>query len=235
MNAKTLMAEITNTGDTVRAKGSMRFFKTGKGEYGEGDQFVGVTMPEIRKICKKYRKLDIENLGQLFRSPIHEHRVAAVVIMADTFKKASPARQDDLFNLYLQALRNKQINNWDMVDISCPHVIGEYLLDKPVDILYELAKSENLWERRTAIISTFTFLRDGDATHSLRLAELLLRDKHDLMHKAVGWVLREVGKKFGQETLTVFLDKHAKTMPRTALRYAIEKLEPELRRKYLAK
>lgn len=237
MNGKQLNAikkELDAQADPVRASHSLRFFKTGPGQYGEGDVFIGITMPALRKVCKNYRDLSIADLRELLASKVHEHRMAAVVIMADVFKKSSPTRQDDIYNLYMQGLRKNQINNWDIIDVSCPHIIGEYLLDKPADPLYDLAKSDHLWSKRVAIISTFMFLKYGNATDTIRISEILLHDAHDLIQKAVGWALREVGKTAGEETLTVFLDKHAGCMPRTMLRYSIEKLSTKQRQHYLA-
>ncbi|MCA9348621.1 DNA alkylation repair protein [Candidatus Saccharibacteria bacterium] len=233
MLADRVIQELETLGDAKRAAGAHRFFKADPGGYGEGDQFIGVTMPQIRLACRIYRKLEYQEIAKLLASPIHEHRMAALIIMVDVFKKADQPTQTKLFELYLQALKHGQINNWDFVDVTCPHIVGAYLLDKPVEILYNLAESPNIWERRTAIISTFAFIRQGNVAHSLRIAEILLHDKHDLIHKAVGWTLREVGKRDGQATLTAFLDNHAHDMPRTALRYAIERLDQSLRKKYL--
>lgn len=210
-----------------------RFFKTGKGQYAEGDIFVGVTVPTTRKICKKYHEMDVVEIEKCLDNPIHEVRLAAVIIMAEKSKKGSGALKKTLFDLYLR--RTDRINNWDIVDVSCRDVVGAYLLDKPRDILYKLAKSDSLWERRIAMVSTLAFMRAGQDADVYKIATLLLMDKHDLIHKAVGWMLREAGKKVSRANLVAFLNQHAKTMPRTALRYAIEHFDPETRQKFMQK
>lgn len=230
---KKLVNELQHAADKQRAVGAARFFKTGPGQYGEGDVFIGISNPKLRKIAKRYSHLSLEELKTMLSNPIHEYRLVALIIMVNTFKKSSFAHQDDLYSLYLWALKKGHINNWDLIDLSAPNIIGEYLLDKPTDILDELAASSSIWEKRVAILSTAAFLRKGDATQTLRIVTKLVDDKHDLIQKAAGWLLREVGKRNGQETLTVFLDKHATTMPRTALRYSIERLSPELRAHYM--
>ncbi|QQS19910.1 DNA alkylation repair protein [Candidatus Saccharibacteria bacterium] len=206
------------------------FFKTGPGEYGEGDQFIGVRVPNIRKVCKKFRNLPLKEVQQLLESPVHEHRMAGVIILTLQYPKADDKQA--IYELYLAELGNGHINNWDLVDVSCRHIVGEHLRENRSK-LYELAKSESLWERRASIISTFAYIAKGDASTSLALAELLLGDKHDLMHKAVGWTLREVGKRCDEQLLRTFLSRHAPTMPRTTLRYAIEHLPEDERKGYL--
>lgn len=233
MSATTLLAELNAASDPMRAQHALRFFKTGKGQYGEGDQFIGVTMPDLREICKQHRDLSVQELRTLLLSPIHEHRMAAVVTMSDIFKKKSDTEQQELYDLYLEGVRSNYINNWDLVDVSAKHVVGTYLLQRPRDILYKLARTDHLWSKRVAILSTPAFYTKGDPTDTLALAEILLYDSHDLMHKAVGWMLREVGKYVDESLLTEFLDKHAATMPRTTLRYAIEKLSAEKRKHYM--
>lgn len=232
----------------TRAKASQRYFKTGKGEYGEGDVFLGLSTPTLMGVVKKYYDLGFNDLQKLLDSKIHEHRSAAVVILCRKFKRGEdpPARftakraieagregkraREIFFNFYLKNTNN--INNWDLVDISAPKIVGEYLLDKDRAILYKLAKSNLLWERRIAIISTFAFIRDGQFDDSMKIAEILLNDKEDLIHKAVGWVLREVGKR-DLDALENFLLKHGTKMPRTMLRYSIEKFSEEKRKEYL--
>jgi 3-methyladenine DNA glycosylase AlkD len=231
--ASLLIDELNSLGNPIAAEHAQRFFKTGKGQYGEGDQFIGISNPVLRGVCKRYKQLGIADLQRLLDSPIHEHRLAALVIMSNSFSKSSHATQDDMYDLYMRNLRNNRINNWDLIDISAQHIIGEYLLDKPADPLYDMARSHNLWVKRASILSTFAFLRSGDATHTIRLAEILLFDAHDLIQKAVGWLMREVGKKAGEATLLAFLDKHAHEMPRTALRYSIERLTKEQRSYYM--
>lgn len=209
-----------------------KFFKTGPGQYGEGDKFIGVTVPQIRAVCAKYKDLNLAQIEKLLENPIHEARLGATLIMADQAKRAKKdeATKKALYDLYLK--RTDRINNWDLVDTSCHQVVGGYLIDRPRDILYKLAKSDSLWERRISIISTFYFVREGQLNDTFKIAELLVNDKQDLMHKAVGWALREAGKK-DETKLLKFLDKHAATMPRTALRYAIERLEPDQKLRYM--
>lgn len=210
-----------------------RFFKSYKGGYSEGDVFIGATVPLIRAVCKKYKSMALAEIEKALESPTHETRLAAVIIMVNQAKKASPQHKKALFDLYLR--RTDRINNWDIVDASCRDVVGEYLLDKPKGILYELARSDSLWERRIAMVSTWAFIRQGQVDDTFKMAALLLTDKHDLIHKAVGWMLREAGKKVGQAPLKAWLDKYYKHMPRTALRYAIEHFDPATRQNYLKK
>lgn len=210
-----------------------RFFKTGKGQYGEGDRFVGATVPEVRRVCKTYKDLSLAEIEKLLESPIHEARLGAVIVMAEQAKRAKKdeAQKKALYDLYLR--RTDRINNWDIVDSSAPQVVGAYLQDKSRDILYKLAGSESLWERRISIISTLHFVRSGELAETFKIAKLLLGDKQDLIHKAVGWALREAGKK-DRHSLLEFLDQHALAMPRTALRYAIEHLSPEQKQHYMS-
>lgn len=209
-----------------------RFFKSGPGEYGEGDIFVGVRVPDNRLVCRQFRDMPRGELIKMLDSPIHEVRLGAVMIMADQSKRAknSPAVRKTLYNLYLQ--KTNRINNWDIVDASCRDVVGGYLFDKPRTPLQRLAKSKNIWERRIAMVSTWYFIREGQVDDTFAIAKLLLSDTHDLIHKAVGWMLREAGKK-DVTKLRQFLDQHAATMPRTALRYAIEHFNAEERAHYL--
>jgi len=235
-----------------KAKILQRFFKTGKGEYGEGDIFLGLTMGQNREIAKQFLDLGFDEIQQLLDSEIHEKRMIGLLILVDKFKDY-PTK---VYNFYLK--NAKKINNWDLVDVTCHKIVGAFLLDKPRDILYKLAKSDNLWEKRISIISTFAFIREGDFEDTLKIAEILLGDNHDLkiqrilgprnsktrlrainvkvssdlIHKGVGWMLREVGKK-NQEVLEEFLKKHYKVMPRTMLRYTIERFEENLRQRYL--
>lgn len=209
-----------------------RYFKSGEGEYAEGDKFIGVRMGQIFALAKEFTAMPPNEIEKLLESPIHEARVGAVSIMdwQARSKKISDERRKELFDLYIK--RHDRINNWDLVDRSAPHVVGGYLVDKPRAILYRLACSKNIWERRTAIVSTFYFIRKGDIADTFKIAEMLLNDKEDLIHKATGGWLREAGKKDRQRLLS-FLDKHAATMPRVALRYTIEHLDKEQRAHYL--
>jgi len=209
-----------------------RFFKTGPGQYGENDEFFGLTVPQIHQIEAKYwKQADLDDVATLLNHPTHECRTVAVMFLVRMFQKSPPLLQKQISSFYLA--HTARINNWDLVDISAPKIIGAYLLDKPRSILFKLAKSTLIWDRRISIISTFTFIRQNDFNATMNISELLLADKHDLIHKAVGWMLREVGKR-NQKVLTDFLDLHAARMPRTALRYAIEKLPETSRRHYLA-
>lgn len=208
-----------------------RFFKTEKGEYGEGDIFLGVMVPDTRLVAKKYRDSSLTDIKISLQSKFHEERLCALLILVEKSKNKPMEKVfTQIFNFYLKNI--KFVNNWDLVDLSAPKIVGEYLVDKPRDILYKLVKSENLWARRVAIISTFAFIRRGDFSDTIRLSKILLTDKQDLLHKAVGWALREVGKK----SLSIeekFLKKYSQKMPRTMLRYAIEKFPKNKRFGYL--
>lgn len=209
-----------------------RHFQTAGGGYGEGDQFIGVRMGQVFALAKAHIDMPPAEIEMLLDSPIHEVRVGGLSIMDKQArrKKTPESRRKELFDLYLR--RHDRINNWDLVDVACGHVVGGYLVDKPRDVLYELARSDNIWERRTAIVSTSSFIRQGDLDDAFAIAELLLGDDHDLIHKATGWMLRFAGDK-DRPRLMRFLDQHAATMPRTALRYAIEKFSPDERAHYL--
>jgi 3-methyladenine DNA glycosylase AlkD len=209
-----------------------RFYKTGPGEYGEGDQFLGLTVPDTRLVAKKFKNLDFEDLAELFNSPFHEARLCAAIILNLQFKEAKTTPQrKKIFDFYLKQVRAERINNWDIVDVSAPWM-GVYLLevDDPMPLLIKFSKSKSLWQRRVSIILTFALIRAGDLEPTLIISEALLKDKEDLIHKAVGWMLRELGKK-DVMLLRSFLAKHSHEMPRTMLRYAIERLpEPERKR-----
>lgn len=209
----------------------LRYFKTGEGQYGEGDIFMGGRMGQVFALAKEFIEMSPDEIEKLLGGHIHEVRAGGLSIMDKQArrKKTSEDRRKELFDLYLR--RTDRINNWDLVDVSAPHVVGGYLFDKPRDVLYELAHSENMWERRTAIVSTYYFIRQGDLDDTYRIAEILLDDEEDLIHKATGGWLREAGKK-DRLRLLRFLDNHAATMPRTALRYAIEHLDKEQKQHY---
>jgi len=242
-----IVKELKKYKSKEKAKVLQGFFKTGKGEYGEGDIFIGVKVPEIRIIVKRFIDVDLDEVKKLLYSNIHEERLAGVLILTYKFFKSNEKEQKKIYNFYLK--NAKQINNWDLVDLSAPNIVGEYLQSitcHPFDrlrtgselvsgsrkILYKLAKSKNLWERRISIISTFIFIRNNDFEDTLKISEILLNDEHDLIHKAVGWMLREVGKR-NQAVEEKFLKEYYKIMPRTMLRYAIERFEEDLRQKYL--
>lgn len=220
--------DFAELADPRKAKILSRFFKTGKGEYGEGDVFLGLTVPEQRALSKKYANLPRSDLSKLLNSKIHEKRLTALLIMVAQFEN----NKKEIFDFYLKNI--DRINNWDLVDLSAPNIVGAYLFDKKRNELYNLAKSENLWARRISILSTFYFLREHDYSDTIKISEILLFDKHDLIHKATGWMLREMGKR-DQKVLVQFLSKHTSKMPRTMLRYAIEKFSPNVRKKYLNK
>ncbi|OGC93080.1 DNA alkylation repair protein [Candidatus Amesbacteria bacterium RIFCSPHIGHO2_02_FULL_47_9] len=226
-----LKKDIRRLANPAKAKILSRFFKTGPGEYGEGDIFLGLMVPQSRTISRKYKDLPLSDIQLLLNSKIHEERTIALAILVNRFAKSGVQDRKNIYGFYLANTKN--INNWDLVDISAPNIVGEYLLDKPLNILFKLAKSKSLWERRIAILSTFAFIYKGDPKPTLKIAEMLLHDKEDLIHKAVGWLLREVGKRCSQKVLTNFLDSHLGLLPRTTLRYAIERFPPKLRLKYL--
>lgn len=209
------------------------FFKTGPGEYGEGDIFIGVRVPAIRSICKTFASLSLTEISKLVTSPIHEMRMAGLIILANRAKKAKSDELFGYYDFYLGHLHRGFINNWDLIDVTCKDVVGRYLVDKDRKPLYDLAKSPMLWERRVAIVSTFAFLKLHQPTDTLALAEILLGDTHDLIHKATGWLLREAGKSCGETVLTDWLNDHVLLMPRTMLRYSIERLPEALRLHYL--
>lgn len=229
---KDLRFELKSLADPKKAQILQRFFKTSPGEYGAGDVFWGITSAKSRPLVRQYKDLSLKEIKQLLRSKIHEERQMALLILVFKYEHGTSLEQKRIYRLYLKS--TSYINNWDLVDLSAPKIVGAYLADKPRAILYKLVKSDNLWQRRIAVLATFYFIRQGQYTDILKLAKLLLTDKHDLMHKAVGWMLREVGKR-SPKTEIVFLNKYASQMPRTMLRYAIEKLPAGQRRHYLAK
>lgn len=226
--------EIQSNANLEKAKVYLRFFKTGEGHYGEGDQFIGLTVPEQRKIAQKYIDIQVQNLTPLITSPIHEHRLTALLILTYKYKKADEDTKKEIYEFYMK--NYPSINNWDLVDVTAPNIVGEYLLDRKSKrrILYEFATSDHLWKKRIAIISTFTFIKNEDFQDTINIAEILLEDKHDLIHKAVGWMLREMGKR-NEKKLLDFLDKHYRVMPRTMLRYSLERLDQEKKEFYMKK
>jgi len=212
------------------AKTMQWFFKTGSGDYGEGDFFIGLKVPVQRKLASKFKDLSLAEIKELLSSSFHEERLISLFILIDKYQKADEKGKKVIFNFYLE--NRKGINNWDLVDISAPKIIGRYLLEKDKSILFKFAVSKNLWERRIAILSTQEFIKNNNYKPTLQLAKMLIKDEHDLIHKAVGWMLREIGKK--DITLEEnFLRVHYKEMPRTMLRYAIEKFPETKRKKYL--
>jgi 3-methyladenine DNA glycosylase AlkD len=230
MKLKALRRDIRALGSPERAKHSLRFFRTGPGEYGEGDKFLGLTVPEMRAIAKQYRNLDHDEVLELLQSEWHEDRVVALLLLLDGYKRGDDARRRRIHGAYLA--NTHRINNWDLVDLSAGSIVGGHLDAAEISLLVKLAKSKDLWERRIAIVATFHFIKLGELAPTLRISEMLLGDKHDLIHKAVGWMLREVGKK-DRKILDAFLAKHYREMPRTTLRYAIERHPEPIRKRYL--
>lgn len=221
-------------GSATKALASRRFFKTNKGDYGEGDIFIGVTVPEQRKIAREYNFLSLKEIEKLLYNKIHEYRLTALLVLCYKYKTAQPEQQKKLFNFYIK--HRNCVNNWDLVDTSAPCIVGAFLHNNKAErkILYKYAQSKSLWERRIAIISTYYLIQQHDFRDAIKIATILLRDTHDLIHKAVGWMLREVGKR-DEVVLHHFLKKYASVMPRTMLRYAIEKLSPADKVRYMKK
>lgn len=216
--------------DPVKREYLPNFFKTGKGQYGEGDKFLGVVVPNTRLVAKKHKEEPFEVMAGLLQSEWHECRLCALLMLVERFKKSAEKERKVIYDFYL--MQTARINNWDLVDLSAPYIVGEYLKDKPREDLYRLADSTLLWDQRIAVVATVTLIRNNDFIDILRLAELLLHHPHDLMQKAIGWMLREMGKR-DKDLLLQFLDKYALDMPRTMLRYSIEKLTEEERRHYM--
>jgi 3-methyladenine DNA glycosylase AlkD len=230
INVQNILSTIKTLGDRQRAKNLQWFFKTGPGEYGEGDVFAGLRVPEIRKLAKEYHSIPLSTALQLLRSPIHEVRLLALLIMVRSFQQGDVLLKEKIYHTYLKHTR--LINNWDLVDLSAEHIVGAYLNTEEDDPLQALASSKLIWDRRIAIMATFHFIKKGRFDATLSIAQILLHDQEDLIHKAVGWMLREIGKR-DQAVEESFLQPYYKTMPRTMLRYAIEKFPEELRQRYL--
>jgi 3-methyladenine DNA glycosylase AlkD len=230
MTAIAVQDHLRSLGDPDAARAAARYFKTGSGQYGEGDIFLGLRAAVMHGLAKEHHALPLDELTVLLRSPIHEDRLLALLILVRRVSRADNATKKEIYKLYLEHTR--YINNWDLVDASAREIVGGYLADKSRKPLDRLAASKNLWERRIAIIATFYFIRQNDFADTLRIAERLLTDREDLIHKAVGWMLREVGKRH-QPALEAFLRRHCKSMPRTALRYAIERFPDQMRRAFL--
>ncbi|MBU0708013.1 DNA alkylation repair protein [Patescibacteria group bacterium] len=229
---KQVEKDLKKLANPQQVKILQRFFKTGPGEYGEGDIFLGIKVPVQRQVAKKYKVLSLADTIKLLQSKIHEHRMTALFILIFKYQEGDELGKKKIVDLYLK--NTKYINNWDLVDVTAPKIIGDYLVDKPRNILYKLAKSKDLWEKRIAMISTYAFIRRNDFDDAMKIAKILLNEKHDLMHKVVGWMLREVGKR-DQVVEENYLKKYYKTMPRTMLRYAIERFPESTRRQYLKK
>jgi len=234
LSLQKLQKEIRLYTNPEKAKLLMQFFKTGKGEYAEGDVFLGIMVPTLRNIAKKFNKLPTSDVRSLLGSKFHEERLMALFILTYQFQNGDEKKRSEIFSLYLA--NTKHINNWDLIDLSAPKIVGDFLFQKGkgIAILKKLAQSHDLWERRIAVLATFQYIKYNSFKESLEIAEMLLHDKHDLIHKSVGWMLREIGKR-NQSVEEEFLKKHAKEMPRTMLRYAIERFSEEERKKYLEK
>ncbi len=224
--------ELEKLADSARAKVSQSFFKTGKGEYGEGDVFWGIKVPDVRAVAKRSAEVSRGEVKSLLYDKVHECRMCALMILIEQYKSASVDEKEAIVTFYLE--NKSQVNNWDLVDGSAPYILGDHLLARNRSILYEFAKSSDLWTRRIAIVATQTFIRNNDFKDTLKLSELLMHDEQDLMHKACGWMLREVGKR-DEEVLVLFLEKNAKRMPRTMLRYAIERFPKDSREHFMRK
>ena len=232
LTAKAVQSQLRSLADPQQAAVLAGFFKTGPGEYGEGDVFLGIKVPVQRKVAGEFNDLPPTEVVRLLRSDIHEERLTALLILVRQFVKADVKDRRNIYNLYLA--NTEYVNNWDLVDLSAPQIVGVYLEDKSRRPLYRLAKSKNLWERRISILATFPFIRHDDFADTFQIAEMLLADREDLIHKAVGWMLREVGKR-DQRAEEEFLRQHHRVMPRTMLRYAIERFPERKRQSYLSR
>ena len=232
MTVAAIRRELRTFADPERAKFVQGYFKTGAGEYGEGDRFLGVPVPDLRRLARAHRGASLADARSLLRSKWHEERALALLILVERYRRADEAERDKIFKLYIS--HTAYVNNWDLVDCSAEYVVGAHLGTADMKLLDKLARSESVWERRIAVLASRAALKRGDFGPTLRLAKALLSDSHDLIHKAVGWMLREIADK-DRKAAEAFLRKHRETMPRTMLRYAIEKFPPALRRRYMAK
>lgn len=229
--AQTIHKDIRSFADPEKALQAMRYFKTAPGDYGAGDVFIGLTVPQSRKLAKKYQDISLRDVEMLLTSEIHEERLIALLILVKRFSQSDEKEQTKIFKFFLK--NRKYVNNWDLVDSSAPTILGGYLFKRDRSVLQNLVRSKNLWDRRMAVLATFAFILNGEGKETLRLARILLKDDHDLIHKAVGWMLREVGKKVSEKDLKIFLDKYATQMPRTMLRYSLERLSVKDRQRYM--
>lgn len=230
MTAAQLEAHLKSLGDPEKAAFHQRFFRTGPGEYGEGDVFLGIEVPELRRLSREHRAIPVGEAKKLLRSKYHEARLLALFMLVLRYEKGDEETRDNIYRFYLRSA--KHVNNWDLVDLSAPRIVGAHLLNRPRKPVHDLARSRDLWRKRIAMLATYAFIKEDDFDDALRVAETLVRDEHDLIHKAVGWMLREIGKR-DRGVEEAFLAKHYKTMPRTMLRYAIEKFPERTRKRYL--
>jgi 3-methyladenine DNA glycosylase AlkD len=233
LTAKEFLARLKARASAAEVEKTLRYFKSGEGEYGEGDKFIGVRMGQVFALAKEFRDLPLDEIEKLLDSPIHEARAAALSIMSirGRRKQTPDGLRKQFFDLYLR--RHDRVNNWDLVDLGALYIVGTYLINHPRDVLYKLARSKNIWERRTAIVATGQLIRNGETADTFKIAEILLKDKEDLVHKGTGWMLRTAGS-VHRDKLLNFLDKHAATMPRTCLRYAIEKFDKKERDHFMS-
>ncbi len=230
MTSDEITAHLLALADPERAEHSQRYFKTAPGQYGHGDKFIGLTVPVVRRAVKHFADAPAETAIRLLKSEYHEIRLFALLLLVARYTRGDDAEREKIYRLYLKHTRH--INNWDLVDSSAPYIVGAHLYGNDTAILYQLASSKSLWERRIAILATFWFIREGEYQDALNIGELMLQDPHDLIHKATGWMLREIGKR-DKAAATAFLKAHQRSMPRTMLRYAIERYSPAERKKYL--
>ncbi len=234
MKARDVTQSLRAVATPKKAKASAWFFKSGPGQYAEGDKFLGVTVPEQRNIAKQFKDLSLKETEKLITSSWHEERLTGLFILVDQYRRGDQVNKKAIYDFYIS--HTEWINNWDLVDSSAGYIVGSWLSDKPdkMKVLQKLASSNLLWDRRIAMLATFHYIKQGRADETLAVINILLYDKHDLIQKAVGWMLREIGKRVDRQVLTAFLDKHAATMPRTCLRYAIEHFSPSERSHYLS-
>ncbi|MDD3284355.1 MAG: DNA alkylation repair protein [Patescibacteria group bacterium] len=226
--------ELQSLKNPIQAKILQRFFKTGIGEYGEGDIFFGIKVPILRQTAKKYFDINLREVEELLKSEIHEYRLIALFILVKKYELSkNETSREKIFKIYIK--NKRYINNWDLVDLSAPNIVGNYLLNKDRNILYNFAKSDHLWTKRIAMLSCYTFIKNGETKDTLKIAEILLNDKHDLIQKAVGWMLRELGKRVSQNIEEEFLKKYYQKMPRTTLRYSIERFSDKKKKFYMSK
>jgi 3-methyladenine DNA glycosylase AlkD len=232
MTARDAQQALRRVARPDRVESTKRFFKAYPGGYSEGDEFLSCSVPATRLVAKEFYGMPLPQLSKLISSKWHDDRLLALIILIRQYQKGSEVEREAIYSFYIKHLAH--VNNWDLVDTSAGYIVGEYLYERPRDTLFALAKNENVWQRRVAIISTFNFIMKGDPSTTILIAEELLHDKHDLIQKAVGWMLREVGKRVDRKVLLDFLDNHAHEMPRTMLRYSLEHLPPEQRAHYRA-
>ncbi|HNV96943.1 MAG TPA: DNA alkylation repair protein [bacterium] len=234
MTYKDVVSELKFLEDKNQAKNLQRFFKTGPGQYGEGDIFLGIKVPILRQIVKKYFNISLKDAEKLLQSKIHEQRLVALLILVKKYETSKTEKEKkNIFDVYVK--NKKYINNWDLVDLSAPNIVGTYLLNKDRKILYEFANSDHLWTKRISMLACFIFIKNKETEDTLKIAKILLNDKHDLIHKAVGWMLRELGKRVSEEKEEEFLIKYYRKMPRTMLRYAIERFNEKKKKFYMSK